>query len=103
MIRADGPAAALVSSESMSIQTMLTLMSARGKSSMIDLRTARAPCRQSGQVGDSRARNRRLLLLRLKWSLSGCNEPPSETTSTDSSGLACVPMGFHCSAFSSDG
>jgi len=80
MMRADPLAAAFVSSGSIWIQTMLTLMSASGNSSRIDVRTARAPARQYGQVGDRRATNRSLPLLLLKCSFSGCNESARETS-----------------------
>lgn len=39
--------------------------------------TARAPLRQTVQVGDSRASSRRRPLLPLKWSFSGRSEPAS--------------------------
>jgi hypothetical protein len=46
---------------------------------MIDSCTARAPLiRQPGHVGESKAKNRNLSLLRLKWFFSVCSETSSE-------------------------
>jgi hypothetical protein len=56
----------LVSAWSMLIQTTPMLISACGKLSIIDLRTARAPCTHSGHVGDTKARSRSLSLLLFK-------------------------------------
>ncbi len=74
MVRAAALAAAFVSSGSTCIQTTLTLMSASGNPSRTDLRTARVPARQNGQVGDTRARTRIFPRLWLKCSFSGCND-----------------------------
>lgn len=51
-------ATASLSGARIGIQMILTLMSAFGNASKISSRTARAPVKHSGHVGESSARNR---------------------------------------------